>query len=276
MVPINTSASPEVAAQETGSIDRGVAYVDGHVHVYDCFNRAALLDAGYANIARAAAARGDTAFEAVLIVVSTAREPSLADLAATGSAGRWRFEATDDRPAPLALRAIADDSTLTLISGCQVVAAEGIEVLGLCMAPGIADGLPIGETIAAVVDADGIPVLPWGAGKWLGKRARVVGRLVESEDRIYLADNGGRPAVWRLPSFVGRDAPLLSGTDPLPLLGREGLVGTAGFVLGAGLDPAAPATSIRDAIRGGRAPIRPYGSPRRLAGFVRDQVGLRL
>ena len=48
-------------------------------------------------------------------------------------------------------------------------------------------------------ESGALVVIPWGAGKWLGRRGAVLSRYLRSVDDpgIFLGDNGGRPNAWR-------------------------------------------------------------------------------
>ncbi|MDA1044802.1 MAG: hypothetical protein O3C57_06210, partial [Verrucomicrobia bacterium] len=94
------------------------------------------------------------------------------------------------------------------------------------------EGCPAAETIAAIRQAGGIPVLPWSPGKWLGARARCVRDLIESQEpaSLCLGDTAMRPAGFPEPAFfrIARRHGLacIAGTDPLPVPGEESILGS--------------------------------------------------
>ena len=61
---------------------------------------------------------------------------------------------------------------LSIVAGRQIVTAENLEILALGFDAGLDDGLPIDEVILAVQAAGALCVLPWGFGKWTGKRGQ--------------------------------------------------------------------------------------------------------
>lgn len=52
------------------------------------------------------------------------------------------------------------------MAGRQIVTAEKLEVLALGTDLDIDDGRPIREVLSLVTENGGLPVIPWGAGKW--------------------------------------------------------------------------------------------------------------
>ena len=234
--------------------------IDGHVHLHECYDEARFLEAACANLSRR-----ERIGTATLL---------LAEMTGQGVFRRWR-----NGNGVWAVKATAEPSSLILggkllvIAGRQIVTAERIEVLALNYAEEIPDGLELEATIAKVQDVDGIPVLPWGVGKWWGKRGRLIER-VATRDGVLLADNAGRPSGWPQPAMF-QQCVVLAGTDPLPLRSEQERVGTYGFILKGPIDSNRPAAAIVRALR------KLTQSPPRLGhrvgpfGFLRQQLGLR-
>jgi hypothetical protein len=172
--------------------------VDGHVHIYDCFDVAAVFDAAGANFAAAARSFGrEQAYEAALCLVESENEHFL-DGVRTGRLGRvfrgrhgfWEIEPTSE-PETLVVRRGA--TRLIVIAGRQLVTRERLEVLALGTAAPLCSGEPIEATLRAVRAAGAATVLPWGVGKWLGARGAIVARILAERDwRDVLL---GRPAA---------------------------------------------------------------------------------
>ena len=127
-----------------------------------------------------------------------------------------------------------------------------------------------------------IPVLPWGAGKWLGKRANVLRGAIwdASPGSLYLGDNGGRakilaaprPFLWAIQRRIGN----LPGSDPLPLPGESARVGTFGFAVQQAAPLALAAVTLREWLLGGSVETRPFGHLQGLGRFIWNQSRLRL
>jgi hypothetical protein len=258
-----------------------VTVVDAHVHVHPGTEAGALLDSAARNLAAVATEIGAQTWQGVLM---------LAEMRGTdwfGSTRRrapqapgWSIEPVADDPASLSATKPGVD--LTIIAGRQVVTAEGIEVLALATTAGIDDGLSLADTISAAVGHGALVVLPWGAGKWLGLRGRLVGEAVAAGTQpVFVGDNGGRPSFWPEPAVFGgahaKGRPVLSGTDPLPLPGEERRVGSFGFWLHDSLTAEAPSRSLRERLLGASADnVFRFGHLQGAVRFLKSQVQLRM
>jgi hypothetical protein len=252
--------------------------VDTHVHLHRRFDLTELLDAAVRNFA---AARGPCeAGTSCLMFAEITGRPEIARLReAAEDDGAWRVERTDEAVSFVARRG---DAELMLIAGRQIVTAERLEVLSLAAEEPIAGGMPVRETLDAVGRAGGIPVLPWGVGKWSFARGRIVDELIEERgaDDLFVGDNGGRlgwlPRPARLARAERHGVRVLSGTDPLPLAAECGRVGSFGLRLAAELDPRRPAASLASLLRDRSVPSETYGRAKPPIAFLRDQIALRL
>lgn len=258
--------------------------VDSHAHFHDLGNLDGLFDRVRA------ALRGCLGRQwqpALLVLTEPASRPTFArlrELASAGqrpgAAGLWRIETTDE-PISLAARH-RDGDTLHLLAGQQLVTAENLEVLSLLALPGIADGLPLAETVRRVRQHGGLPVLPWGVGKWLGGRGTLISEFLDEprEGPLFLGDNGGRPAVWySVPQFrqaLDRGIPILRGSDPLRCSYLRRPAGSCGTVLRCPLETERPGRSLREALETAAPPIAAFGRPETPWNFIRDQISLRL
>lgn len=190
-------------------------------------------------------------------------------------AGIDRFAELTHDMEPWGEEGLHDPSTgLHFIAGRQVVSSEGLEVLLL----GTRDQSLEKEPAARVIEcghASGAAVcLPWGFGKWLGARRRLVRHLqTQFADMIMLGDITNRPAFWPEPLFAG--ANILRGSDNLPLAGS----GDSVALFGSRLDSAAPISSARDVIsllRQSHPKVEHYGKRKRTLPIVAEQLRLRL
>ncbi|GAB4332613.1 MAG: hypothetical protein Kow0089_00590 [Desulfobulbaceae bacterium] len=266
--------------------------VDGHVHVYDCFEVATFLSAAATHFRHAmgGAVEKEEPVAGVLLLTEGKREKffsrTTAALERAGGGASlcsgWRGNRTGQDGVIEAVREGDPADRLFLVAGRQVVTRERIEVLGLFCPAQIPEGMELRETIDAVRQAGGVPVLPWGVGKWRGRRGRLVREAVENRggELLCLGDNGGRPWFQPTPALLrfGREqgVPVLPGSDPLPLPGEESRVGRFGFLLRAdGSGPAAP-ERVREALRSGRPEVIPYGRLQTALRFFLNQARLRM
>jgi hypothetical protein len=231
--------------------------VDGHVHLYGCFQPADLLDAAAANFAAHARRAGIEAWRGVLLLTESRKDAVYEELARSGTAkgkplGAWTVQATEEAES---LRLIhRDGRELIVLSGFQVATREDLEVLAIGTTTRVPDGQEFFETYRQVRASGAFPVIPWGFGKWTLQRGQTVRRLIESSlpTDVAFGDNGGRISGLPMPSLLkaaaARGFAILPGTDPLPFADQAARVGTSGFVL-RGVEPGVrPAAAIRQAL----------------------------
>lgn len=165
---------------------------------------------------------------------------------------------------------------LLIIAGRQIITMERLEILGLGTRTPIPDGLPAREVLARLGEADAIAVLPWGVGKWLGKRGECVNALIGESlpGRLFLGDNGGRPAWWTVPQFSGA-VKVLAGSDPLPLAGASRQIGRYGTRISMTFTEDRPWAQLKQALRDPASTLLTYGNPTPSLRFISDQTRLR-
>jgi hypothetical protein len=260
--------------------------IDAHVHLHDCFAPASFLEHAERNFERAGGqAEGERA-PGVLMLTESAGVDWFGRLAAmargtssTRTLEAWHIEETGD---PTALVARNGPRRLFLIAGRQVVAREGLEVLLLGTRATVPDGRPIREVLAEGDRLGALRVIPWGAGKWLFARARLLSALLaeaRGDHGFFLGDGAGRPFFWTSPRHFDEawraGVRILSGTDPLPFPSQESRAGSYGFRLDAPVDLTRPARAILAALRDPAARITPFGRLERLTPFVRHQIAMQ-
>jgi hypothetical protein len=193
--------------------------------------------------------------------------------------GAYSFAATAE---PHTLELLAKGRHVAwIVSGRQIVTGERLEVLTAGAFPAIEDGRPLAGVVEALTAAGALAIIPWGAGKWLGSRRRLLERIASAPAApgMFLADNPARPVFWpaprafRLMELQGR--PVLRGSDPLPLPGEEERAGAFASVLEGEFDPARPLASLRKLLEAA-AGMRALGRQDGVLSFFRRQIGLRL
>lgn len=254
------------------------ALVDAHVHLHRCFPPELFFDGALANFQRAARSLGlaGTA-TGCLVLTEMAGRPWLHDV--PGAEGAWTLAPASEEHSLVARRSTGE--SLAVVAGRQIVAHERLEVLALGRKVDIADGLSLGETLRRVRDSGALPVLPWGFGKWSGRRgALVAATLARPGGELYLGDNSNRLQMAGVPRLLReageRGLLVLPGTDPLPFPNHAGRAGSFGFVLEGALDPFRPAEALLRRVRALRAQPRTYGRGEKLSRFLRDQASLQL
>ncbi len=248
-------------------------FFDAHVHVYPAFDLDALLSAFAAHADRLAPDAGDLA----MAVMLRDFQPTLASVLSFASERpHWRLE-----PAAEGAFAATDGARrVFLLSARQVAAKERVEALGLFGEARVPDGLPLAETIARLRAAGFLPVLAWGLGKWLFKRASVVDAVLADAIRdqmpLLIGDSALRPTFWPTPrpcrTATAQGIRVVYGSDPLPRAGDECCAGRYATLLDAPFNPLAPATSLLDALAASSAAPVAVGHRHGLAGTIRRIV----
>jgi hypothetical protein len=252
----------------------GGLVVDAHVHLHRVYDTTAFLHGAATNASNVAPG----AIGAMLLAESRG-EGAMERLRTFRDAqGEWSIEPTDE-PESLLIRR-GRSPVLVAIAGRQFETAERVEVLALLHGTPLREGAPLADTLGEMRDAGALPVLPWGFGKWIGRRGAVVRDAIRAPDRpLFVGDNGGRPAWGRTPPILAeatrRGIPMLPGSDPLPLRDHQGRALSSGFLVDAALDLARPAAGLRDwLLTPGRLPAM-AGQRESSGRFVWNQVRMQ-
>jgi hypothetical protein len=264
--------------------------IDTHVHIHDRFRLDQFFASAHLNISRAAAKRRAAEdFTGVLMLTEACSANWFAALASMAEEkqthpgremGRWKLSPTGE-DASLRVHD-GDQRALLLIAGRQVVTAEKLEVLALFVAEPIEDGRPIRDVLARVEALGGQPVLPWGFGKWSGRRGKVLDQLIKEADRpmVCFGDNGGRPAFLPEPRQFRfareKGIPILPGSDPLPFSTEDGRAGSFGCCIDAEVSLRQPAGDLKRILKTPGMLPRRYGQLETPLRFVRNQIKMQL
>lgn len=256
------------------------------MHLYECFDLSALFEAGHRNL-RAISAGGSPRDDDryVLMLAESGGDDRFSDVASAADTrdgaldgGPWRATRLPDDPCALQVSDQAGRD-LVLVAGSQIVTTESIEILALGSLERFPDGETADTTLNRVHDSDALAVVPWGAGKWFGRRGRLVERLLRSGNHVCLADNAGRPSFWprgtlfALAEELGR--PILSGSDPLPLRGQELSVGRAGCRLEGDMPMTQPTPWLTRGLRTSGPRMETFGRREGALPFLKNQLLLR-
>lgn len=267
--------APAVAVAEQTTL-----LADTHVHVYPHYDRAAFLDAAAGNVARQAEAlTPGPPCVGGLMMTELAAHDFFASIKRGLAVAHWSPKPTEEDCSAW----LEHDDTgtrLLVTAGRQAVSSEGVELLTLCCTDDAQGGRPLAEMVEAGLDAGAVCVLPWGVGKWLGRRGGVVSEVFDhfQSRGLLLGDNAGRPMFIGEPALFGKarrmGSPVLRGSDPLNTRRGQGVAGSYGTAVRLALDPQHPAAALRRALRD-PAGQRAFGRRTGLGGFVSDQLGLR-
>jgi hypothetical protein len=264
--------------------------VDAHVHIYPCYNLAAFFNAAHDNFYNEAKRfEVQKSFDAFLLLADLTtgkwfdRIKTCADTNNSPiemELGSWRIHETGD---PLTIQMVSrDGKKLYLVAGRQIITLERIEVLALFSDHPYIDGKSLDNTIASIRNNDAIPVIPWGAGKWMGKRGTLLTNIISRYPANYfmLGDNGGRPKFWPSPTQFAqarsRGTQILPGSDPLPLLNESTRPGSFGFTLPGSVTKDRPGSYLKKLVADSESQKDPFGIRHGLSTFIANQLALRL
>ncbi len=261
--------------------------MDAHVHIHDCFDISDFLDHAYENFRREIDSRETPGqFNAVALLTESYCTNWFDTLRKSASNidqfqwNNWRITTNDEIESLTASSKAGQE--LSIIAGKQIVTTENLEILALGYATDIEDGLPIEDVIAVVQAAGALCVLPWGFGKWTGKRGQIVREILQKDfgRNFFIGDNAGRLALWPTPtefeSAAKRNIRILPGSDPLPYKEQVSSVGRFGLILERGILKERPYEDIRQALLDENVAIRPFGSLERLSPFIKYQIAMQL
>ncbi len=271
------------AGQKLGN---DITILDAHVHIHDCFPIVDFLNNSRRNFCQAASQdHPNSSFTAVLMLTESYGADwfsTLAELAAkkAGVNGQWSLTGTAEPQSMIARD--SEGGELVIIAGRQIVTAERLEILALGITDLPPDGMPIRDVIHDVQTYGALCVLPWGFGKWTGKRGQIVANILAEDqgDNFFLGDNAGRLGLWPdPPEFrIARDSgiQILPGSDPLPYTSGAMSPGRFGFVLSEPLDQDRPFSSIRRSLVDESKQAKPYGRLEGLVPFATNQIRMQL
>jgi len=263
--------------------------VDAHVHIQNCFSLPKFFRCAYDNFKKNKNSLGSDNFSAVLLLVEVAgihHFRSLKNLCDHESVvrddlfGTWRLHKTAES---CSVEARSDKGeSLLVVAGRQIVTQEKLEVLALITDKDFPDNEALHHTVERIKMNDAVAVIPWGAGKWLGKRGRLLTNFINSNAAkgTFIGDNGGRPTLWRTPKHFKqahrRNLLVLPGSDPLPLANAVERAGSFGFRMPEHLSNHEPAAELKERLLSSNPNVIPYGSLRPSFSFLKDQISLRL
>lgn len=216
-------------------------FIDSHVHVYPSYRADRMLAAFRKAVRRHGAETG------VMMLVE--REGT--DVFAEWAEGRGlpAGVAVARREEAAFLLRTPGEPDVAVVSGRQIACSERVEILALGTRATFRDGMAADDAVAAARDADALPVLAWGVGKWLFSRAKVVDSLLRHwpAEELAVGDTSLRPVFWPTPGPMAQAPTLgrrvLHGSDPLPPTFEETRAGQWGDLTEAALSEDLPLRS---------------------------------
>ena len=273
-----------------GQFKDSLTVVDAHVHIHECYDLSQFFDAAYANCQSVARQKGhENDFTGVILLTESLGIHWFQHFATLGDKGdlikgcsnnQWHFRPTDE---PSSLIAQSNNgSKLIIVAGRQIVAMENLEVLALLTEKTFPDGTSMRETIEAVRNCGGIPAVPWGFGKWWGKRGKMLSDLLPSQKGkvFFLGDNSSRPGFLPYPSQFTQGEQLgirvLPGSDPLPFPSEYWRPCSAGFSILGKIQDRTPTEDLKRIMMNPQTTFFPHIVPEAMFRFFKNQFAMHL
>ncbi len=257
--------------------------VDTHTHYYPFCSFTKYFDYAYLNMQTAAKENNSAqSFSAILCLLETATSHNYQDLLdianSTTKMGEWQLESLDDNK--LLKLSQSDEKELYILPGQQIITSENLELLII----GNTEKIPHKKSVNTYLEKYSkahLLILPWGVGKWLGKRGRIVSQLIQHKNYAFtLGDNSARPSLWRyVPQFTQarkKGIRILAGSDPLPIHKQYKKVAIYGSAMTGSLQQQGLADQLREIILNAETDIKNYGHRDGLLRFVFNQLLLRI
>jgi len=192
---------------------------------------------------------------------------------------QWKFFFTKEAECLKATR--GERQNIFIVAGRQITTSENLEVLALGTTKTFEDGRTLEKAIDQIDEYGAIAVIPWGVGKWLGKRGKLLTEFILKNhgSNLFLGDNGGRPLFWfsisqfKLAAEIG--IKILRGTDPLPIRQEIQRPGNFGFMISERLNHAKPSFHLKQLLTDGNVNLINYGKLENPFRFFRNQSFLR-
>lgn len=267
-----------------------VLVVDSHVHIHPSFNLASFCDSAYENCQREAQTRHQTeSFMGFLLLTESWGDHWFQQLGKwaderqgiQNEAGSEWFVYRTSEDSSLIVKA-NHGATIFIVAGRQIVVKENLEVLALLTATQFPDGVGLKDTVDAVRSDGGIAVVPWGFGKWWGRRGQILDDYLVSQTptTFFLGDNSGRPGFLPYPPQFQQarqqGIAILPGSDPLPFASECWRPGSAGFAMKGTVNRETPVKELRKLMGDPRTIFYPYHQTENVFRFIRNQIAMQV
>lgn len=261
-------------------IDRQL-FIDGHVHLYRPEDVEETLSMASRNFINCANAEGVAAHYGLLLLADPPALPGFEWITQrlsheAASCETWEIVARSDRHVLHTRK--ANSLPIAIIAGRQITSSEGLEILIFPRTAAGDENSPIQKLVERAISENGLVILPWGVGKWFGRRGQLIDQILGDREhaRVLVGDNGGRPRFWKrvriLDKARARGVFDIAGTDPLP--GEWDRVGTFGIHVAAPVDHSWATTDFVDLLS--EKGMRHFGQLASLSDFLKQQIAAQL
>jgi hypothetical protein len=258
---------------------------DTHVHIHEDYSVNRFLSSAYNNFCDISDLHGlsvdKTQF--VLALTESAGSDKFSELKAyrnPRTPSEWSMKSGNEA---CLLTAESGHRQIILIAGRQVVCKENIEMLALGTREQIPDGTLLKKAIQQALAKEALPVLPWGFGKWIGRRGQIIHHLIQQQDgfvEFLLGDICGRPNCLGKPEMfrkaTAKGIRILAGSDPLPLPNGHVKVGRYVTAIDLPIEKNLTPKRLFAILRNPESNVSIAGKRLALVSFMMEQLLLRL
>lgn len=264
--------------------NKSLILIDAHIHIHDCFNIEKFFNNAKNNFLRQLQLSNSNDHFAILCLTESHRINYFKQLSekvgAYNKLNGWKVDLTSNENV---IKLIDNKKfEIFLVAGRQIVTKENLEVLAIGLVEDPEDGQPIEEVINYTANQKSISVIPWGVGKWTGRRKEIVEKIILQSGTfpIYLGDNGNRPFFLKKSDFF--DLALkngilnIPGSDPLPFKNGENKPGSFGFMIDDALDIDKPFDNIYEKIKNSKNQFKTFGKLESFTNFLTNQISMQV
>jgi hypothetical protein len=258
--------------------------VDSHIHFHTCFDEGFFFDSCFFNLSKIGL---PAVKNGILFFTEGKNEDSFNSLKkksrikSHSQANLW-YEVLPSRDKDsIDVLRNNGDGQIIIFPGFQIVTKENLEVLSLGTKKRLSDGNSIENTITEVLSLGGIPVLPWGFGKWYGNRGKKVDEIIMKRiPNLLLGDNGGRSSLLPYPTQFNlaeaNGMKILPGSDPLPFPQEAKRPMSYGFIANINFDESKPWESVKQSLLDENLKIEKFGNITSPFAFVKTQIAMQI
>ncbi len=268
-------------------------FIDGHVHLWQNFDLDLFFQTAFTNFTLAANSFSPSQENLfVMFLAETKQEKSSKRLEKLGMVKNncnysqnisYAFLNLTENIKVLKVRHLKSDKILFIIFGQQITCSEGIEILSFFTPHEIENENPILDIIDKITLNSGIVVIPWGVGKWLGRRGKIIENTLDSlgsTENVFIGDNANRPWFWpsyKIEQLAHRyDTGILSGSDPLNIKKGFNNIGSYGTILDIPTFEIKHISQIKSHLINSKSHMKQFGKPQKALPFLYTQVATRL
>ena len=260
-------------------MEKKLLLIDSHVHIYNCFPIKSFFTNALENFKVQCLKSGFRNFIGILFLTETKDYnyfSRLKDNHFKRELDELDLKLIKNNEIDSLVYKNRDNNYLVLIAGKQIITLEKLEVLALGTVEKLEYGKNLKESIEYINFLGALPVLPWGVGKWIGTRGKIIKDYIENKrDRIFLGDNSGRPEFWLNPEQFKlvntKDIIIIRGSDPLPIKSQEKKIGKFGFLINEEIDLDSPSNDLKKILSNLQKKPQNFGKLEGALNFFRHQ-----